>query len=102
MNANQECVTITLGVGEEKTLFETLKITYVSYSHEHASSGPDDAFSATVGVYCFELTENDTTTMITVYKDVDNNSKEMVWLRYTLVLLDSANQEVVTLAITRV
>lgn len=102
MNIDQDRVTVTLNINEEKILFETLKIKYVSCGHEHVSSSPDEPFSATVGVYVFEVTDGTVTTTITIYKDAYNSSQEIEWLRYKLILLHTTDEEMVTVAITRV
>ena len=54
-------IAVEVKVKEEKKVFETLIIQFLSFGHEHSSSGPDEAFSATTGVYSFKLSLRKTT-----------------------------------------
>lgn len=92
---------ITLKVKEEKEVFNKLRIKYLSFGHEHSSSGPDEPFSATVGVYFFELSEDNSTESITIYLDVNAESESVEWKNYTITLMNSDDQKEITMIVEK-
>lgn len=79
--------TLTLRQGEEKTaLADEISIKYKNCSHEHSSSAPGEPFSANVGVYNFEVTENGSVETVTIHKGVDEPSSTIEWRQYMITL----------------
>lgn len=79
--------TLTLRIAEEKVaLGGEVRIKYNHYGHEHASSAPGEPFSASVGVYSFEVAANGNVDTITIYKGVDEPSSNIDWKQYKIAL----------------
>jgi len=102
-NINEERPnTVVLTVQEQKHTAGDLSITYSDYGHEHASSGPDEPFEATVGFYSFLISDGASSESFTVYRGVDETGGEpIMWQDHTIRLLHvSDDQREVTLQIT--
>jgi len=95
--------TITLEIHDKQSVFDDFSITYSSYGHEHVSYGPDEPFSATLGVYDFLLSDNSSSKPITIYLDVkQTSSAPEFWKNYSVTLMhDSDGQKKVVLKIIR-
>lgn len=79
--------TLTLRIEEEKVaLGGEVRIKYNHYGHENSSSAPGEPFSATVGVYSFEVAANGNVDTITIYKGVDEPSSNIDWKHYKIAL----------------
>ncbi len=86
--------TLTLKVMETKfALNNSLKIKFSSFSHEHSSSSPADSFSATTGVYFFEITVDDKMEPITIYTGVEGRSRPFEWKSYTVTMLSATEDQ---------
>ena len=79
-------------IDEEKTVMGSLKIKFVSFSHEHASSAPGETFSASVGVYRFRMMEGAEVLEQTIYTNVTGESNiERIFDRYEIKLLKATS-----------
>ena len=92
----------TLNLKEEKTFFENLKIKFINFGHEHSSSGPNEAFSATVGVYSFVISDKNSSEEITVYTDTTGRSNPVKWKGYSIEMTSATgDQKTVTLSLSK-
>ena len=76
---------IILSVEQEKTV-QGLSISYLSYSHEHSSSGPDEPFEATMGVYFLQLVTGNQSEEVTLYHGVNSEETVLDWEGYKITL----------------
>lgn len=91
-NSN-DSITVSLKVGENKTVFQGLFIKYIDYGHEHSSSGPNEPFAATTAFYRFELSENDITEKIILYTGLTGPSETLNWKNYHITLLSNSDKQ---------
>lgn len=92
---------VQISVGEEKEVFNELKIKYISFGHEHSSSGPDEPFAADVGLYSFEFDLGDKKETGTIYQGVGYSSAPYKVGRFSIVVLPiNGGQEKITLEIS--
>jgi hypothetical protein len=86
--------TITLKVHDKQIVFNALNITYSNYGHEHVSYRPDEQFAATVGVYFFLLSDDNSSNSITLYMGVNQTSTEPVsWGNYAITMVHASDDQ---------
>jgi hypothetical protein len=90
-------IAVEVKVKEEKKVFETLIIQFLSFGHEHSSSGPDEAFSATTGVYSFKFQDGThKSEEITIYTDSEGRSQTYnLWNLYEIKLIKTSNSQTI-------
>ncbi len=76
---------IILSVEQEKTV-QGLSISYLNYSHEHSSTGPDEPFEATTGVYFLLLETGNKSESVTLYHSVNSEETVLDWEGYKIAL----------------
>lgn len=96
-------IIIVLEINESKNVSNDLNITYSYYGHENASYGPDEPFSATIGIYDFQLSDNESVHSIRFEKGAEQISTESVtWGNYSITLIHTSDdQKTVTLKLTQ-
>lgn len=98
--ANNEVLKLVLK--EEKEIFKKLKIKYVSYEHENTAFHPNEAFAATVAVYHLQLTEGDTTEMVSISQEIENDSEVVEWENYRMQVVKSDTQQQITVLLSKI
>ncbi len=103
LQSSNDSLTISLKVGENKKVFRGFLIKYTNYGHENSSSSPNEPFAATTGFYIFELSENDSTEKITIYRGLTGRGETLIWKNYQITLLsNSDDQTEVTLGFKKI
>lgn len=94
---------LDIQVGEEKNPFDSLKIKFVRFDHEHSSTGPGQPFSATTGVYFLKITDATSSTEVSVYTNTEGKSNPAQYLEHyeIQILKDTDNQKTITLQVKK-
>lgn len=100
----QNAESVEIKHNEEKLFFSSLKIKFTGFSHEHASSGPEQSFSATVGVYFFKVSDEKNEKEMTVYTSSEGRSNaEKIFDKYELTLEKATpDQKTLTMSLRRI
>lgn len=90
----QKAEPILISLNEEKTFFGVLKIKFISFSHEHSASSPNEPFSATTGVYVFNVSDGKNEKEMTIYTNAEGRSNaEKIFEKYELTLLKASSDQ---------
>ena len=95
---------ITIQLNEEKKLFGTLKIQYLSFGHQQVSPiGTGQTFSALDGVYNFKFTDGVQISEATFYTNATGESNaEKIFDEYEIKLLKvSLDHKSMTMTVVR-